>query len=435
MEDPASIFPLPTTYEVPVEIPALHAAPEVHSTDASAQLPQIGGASSISDHTISVIDRMKYHLRCRTVEHVTFIYLNLGEEEANMLDQDAQYIDHDILVEASPTYARHVQKHPDRPIKVPKSITAKTVNAFSQIVSPVRAIRLPTHYLWPSKNSIPRVFDRFGAIDPEKINWSVGTLLELVAFARYMDILWMCDMAIDRLHWMFTEQSKLSEICRKKFTQNGWMNVNGRFVRVDNHLPSVPDLQDRSLSAKDFESDHLDQLFAEPVDVPTLMFVADLIFALGDESELISASQEVEQIFEAAAKTPQYSCLIGVARQYFCTRYHYHAADEACYTAYLTPTGQLLVDQAYTTESHDQLLKLSIGLAPANSLESIMYARTEDKGELQQDNSTPEMLEAEKQLLFMELQLEAAKAAMEKVRHAAKEDKCESLIAARNLLS
>lgn len=61
-----------------------------------------------------------------------------------------------------------------------------------------------------------------------------------------------------------------------------------------------------------------------------------------------------------------------------------------------------------------------------------MYTKDVDMGELQQANSTPDMLKAEKRMLLMEMQLEEAKAAMEIARHAEREHNSEALADARS---
>ena len=429
--------PLPVTRKRSVQLPAAQISPVTSALDVSANAPSMYGASSIPEHRISTVDRMKYHLRRRTDEPVAFNFLDLDEDETKTFTNDVQFVDHDILMDVSPTYVRYAHKYPDRPMDVPKGITTKTVNAFCQIIAPVRATQLPTHYLWQSEKPVPGEYDRFGAIEPEKITWSVDMLLELLAFARHMKVLWICDMVIDRLHQMYTEQAKLRDMCRKHFQQTGWMNVNGRQVNVGVHLPSVPDLENRGLTPMDFESEHLNGLLKDPVDEPTLTFVGDVIAASGDELDpewLEGLSKEVQEIFAAAADAPQDSCLTGAAREDFCARYHHHALNQPCYTANPTPTEQSLLDQLYTTKSHDQLLKLSANVSPPNTLESVVYSQSADMGELLADNSTPEMLEAEKQLLLMEMQLEKAKNAMEEARHAARQDKAGALEAAKKLM-
>ena len=425
----------PESGDVPAPIVATHFAPTTTNTNRPAYSSGVATTSSISEHNIPVIDRVKYHLRHRTDEEVAFRFLNQAEEDIDR--QGNEYVDYDIFVEASPAYSRYARKNPDKPVPVPKHFGTKTVNAFCQMISPVRATQLPTHYLWRSKNPVPGVYDRFGAVTPEKIHWSIDSMMELYSFARDMEVFWICDMIVDRIHWMYTKQTQMQEACQKDVTKNGFMEVNGHMKHVGGHLPTIPDLQDFSLDPGDFGEVHLNRLAAEPVDQQGLTFTSDIIEELDGEPSakwMYAQSKQVQDIFIDARGAPMRQCLDKPMRAEFCARYHQHQPDEPCYTSYVPPSERSLLDQLYTAESHDQLLKLSTNVSPPNSLEAIVYSQSADMGELLADNSTPEMLEAEKQLLLMETQLEKAKAAMEKARHAARGEKESALEAAKKLM-
>jgi hypothetical protein len=149
-------------------------------------------ASSISAHQVSAMDRAKCHLRRRTKDHVVFNFMDASEQ--NLAENDVQFIEHDTLLMASPFYARLSRADPARVVGVPEDSCVKTVNAFNQMISPVHAKALPTHYLWPLEKPVAGAYDRFGALEPEKINWSVSYLLELHVFARYMEVWFVCQL-------------------------------------------------------------------------------------------------------------------------------------------------------------------------------------------------------------------------------------------------
>jgi len=238
-------------------------------------------ASSISEHHISAIDRAKYHLRRRTKGRVNFSFLDAWEQE--LAETDEQFFDHNTLLMASPFYARMAHAGPARVVSVSKNFCLKTVNAFSQIISPVNAKALPTHYLWHSEKPVAGVFDRLGAIEPEKISWTVSSLLELHVFARQMEVWFVCDMVIDRLHWMLSEQTKLRELYQKFHKQGDNFTNQGEMEGV--RLPLVPDLDSFSIAAADIEPAWLRLLAEEPVDTRSLTFFRDVIHALSGALE------------------------------------------------------------------------------------------------------------------------------------------------------
>jgi hypothetical protein len=371
--------------------------------------------SSISPHHIFLVDRAKHHLRRRAHERATFQFLDA--DEAQLVKHDKQSLDHDTLVNISPLYARLERSDPDRPIDVPAHFCTKTVNAFIQIIAPVPAKSLPTHYLWCSATSVPGVYDRFGAIEPEKIHWSVDNLLELHAFAHYMEVHWIGDMVVDRLHWMFCEQKRQGDMCQNINENHGWIEVNGKMELVGRQLPSVPNLETCTLSAGDFDTQALGRLMVGTIEVPALTFYADLMKALGgalDAIWLSRAPQQVQDIFVVAAASPR--DLINMSREQFCYRYHHHSDNGICYTAAPDHTAQYLVHQLYATSSRNELIKLSSDIAPPESLATIMYKASGTSKTLEKANSSPDMLDAEKMVMEMEMRLEDAKAALHKAR-------------------
>lgn len=189
IEENAPSQALSTVIET-LSVPVTTTSSTVHFTD------------TISADQISPVDRAKFYLSGRTNDAVAFNFENHGED---YLEQESiRQVDNEILLVASPHYARFSREHPESPTLVPKQFTRKTVNAFMQLISPVRGTSLPTHYIWHSATPVPGVYDRFGAINSEKIFWTFETLLDLHAFARHMEVHLICDMVIDRLHTMFT---------------------------------------------------------------------------------------------------------------------------------------------------------------------------------------------------------------------------------------
>jgi hypothetical protein len=175
--------------------------------DLRRQVPGAYNPATLSKHNVAAIDCTKYHLHRRTHDPINFRFLS--KDEADSIRHDPQYLEYDTLVGTSPYCARVTREEPDIPIDVPENFIARTVNMFTQLVSPTHATSLPTHYLWTSGKSVPGVYDHFGAIRPEKIPWTIGTLLGLHTFARLMQVHFICNMVLDRIHWMFIAQVKM----------------------------------------------------------------------------------------------------------------------------------------------------------------------------------------------------------------------------------
>jgi ribosomal protein L7/L12 len=264
---------------------------------------------------------------------------------------------------------------------------------------------------------VPGVYDRFGAIEPEKIHWSVDNLLELHAFAHYMEVHWIGDMVVDRLHWMFCEQKRQCDMCHNNNEDHGWTEVNGKMKLVGGKLSSVPNLETCTLSARDFDTQALGRLMVETIDVPALTFYADLMKSLGgalDANWLSRAPQQVQDIFVLAAASPR--DLIDMSREQFYSRYHHHSDNGLCYTAGPDHTAHYLVHQLYAISSRNELIKLSLGVTSPESLASIMYRASGASETLEEANSSPDMLDAEKMVMEMDMRLEDAKAALHKAR-------------------
>ncbi|KAL5116084.1 hypothetical protein ACEQ8H_005980 [Pleosporales sp. CAS-2024a] len=348
-----------------------------HAIDWRTSHPGTSSASLISPHQVSPIDRVKWHLCHRTQNRVIFAFVD--KEDQDLVADDSQFIDHDILRAISPFWARQVDADSEHIIDVPKEYCIRTINAFIQLLSPVRSKFLPTHYLWRSPHLIPGAHDRFGAIAPEKIHWGVSNLLELSAFARYMEVDFICDMVVDRLHWMY-------------ITQAAHRSAADQQASSQRRLSSIADLECFGISAADVETAWLDALIEEKnINVPMLTFVADLVHALRGEIDaewLRCAPVVVQNLFNQVGL---YDWLEGASRAAFCNRYHQHNESEACYTANKEQPGQSLVDQLYSAPLVEHV--------PA------------------------EILEAEKMVLEMEMRMEQVKTALWKARLAGTDDR------------
>jgi hypothetical protein len=223
---------------------------------------------------------------------------------------------------------------------------------------------------------------------------------------------------IDRLHWIFLEQAKLREFCR---SGKNSLSVQGEGMP---HLPSVSNLEGCGIAADDFSDETLDALVAEPMDTPTLAFVADLMQALHGvpEVEWLDAQRPVVQtIFERAGADSE---LMHASRDDFCARYHHHQiATASCYTNYSTPTIPHLVQQVFSAHTHNDLLNMSKHVSPDTELKSVMHAASGASKSLKGLNSSPEVLQTEKMILEMEMRLQEAKYAASRAREAGVEEK------------
>lgn len=393
----------------------VHAIPAIH--------PGAPSMSSISSTQILPTDRAHFHLRRRSESTVAFRLLDSEEDEGLNDRDDVQFVDHALLLTTSPAYARFAHSNPDSPVCVPEDFSANTVNAFIQIISPLQSQHLPTHYLWNSKKPVPGQYDRFGGVEAEKIIRTVDALLQLQAFARQMEVMWICDMLTDRLYWMFLEQTKLRDMCRNV------MIIKGKGIP---HLPSVPNLEDSGIAADDFSTEVLDALVAEPLDVPTLRFVAELMHALHgapDEEWFDEQQSSVQVIFERSAVGGR---LIDASREEFCERYHYHH-HSTCYTANSILRIPRLVQQVYATSSHKDLINLSKHLSPETELKSVVHKASGAAQSLKELNSSPTMLDTEKMILEMEMRLQEAKDAASRARDASAEDKARATARAKKV--
>ncbi|KAF1829481.1 hypothetical protein BDW02DRAFT_536161, partial [Decorospora gaudefroyi] len=389
------------------------------------RLPGYYDPSAIPEQ-ISPITRAKFHLRHRTDEPITFRFPDTHEE--NLSRDDPQFADADTLIAVSPFYARMAREDPqDTAIEVPKHISIRTVNIFVQIISPEPTTQLPSHYLWKSRRQVPGTYDRFGAIEVEKIIWTVDALFDLLWFSSHMEVFWVVDMVIDRLHWMYTEQNQLRDIFHKMPTEH--------FIANDqNHAPQLPtvDHVQASLTAEDFV-EHIERVVAHPLDIPTLRFVADVLHALGAEPHeyliTTSPSLEARDIFARAdAKS-----LDITTRDKFCVRYHHHDSSDSCYTSHHAYPPSYFINRLYATSSSQELFALSDGLLSASSLTNLLYS-SDDNTKLKKDNSSTEMLDGEKMVLEMETRLELAKDALRMARDAGEAGKTNAIAEARKVV-
>ncbi|KAF2034042.1 hypothetical protein EK21DRAFT_85842 [Setomelanomma holmii] len=396
-----------TPEENPEDAKLLNVAQLATQTSTPTQEPGAYYPSLISDHNITPLDRAKYHLRHRTQKAVAIHFLD--GNEADLDAADPQIIDHDILA-TSPLYTRLITFDPDAVLDIPSHVSHKTLNAFIQIIAPFPATTLPTHYLWRTEKQIHGILDRFDAIEPEKIHWSVGTLIELVAFAQYMEVHWVGDMVIDRLRWMFDVQTRVKEACAKTDLPVAHRDVQGRKVYLPPRLVAPGDMTAWSISVEDFDSDVLAHLVTEPVDVKTLSFIADLMRALGgqpDTTWLVNQTAVMQGIFAKARADPR--TILTTSRQEFCARYHHHQSAP-CYTSTPQPSSKSIVDALYTFASHANLLTYSSHLTLLTSL-----AKAGNAGSLHAMKaklSTLEMLGKEKEVWEMEMRLEESKGAL-----------------------
>jgi hypothetical protein len=382
-------------------------------------LPGSYNPSAVQEDYIPPTTRAKFHLQRRTDKRITFQFTNADEHDP--ADECAQYIDTNTLISTSPFYARVAEEDPrDTVILVPDYISIRTVNIFIQLVSPGRANELPTHYLWKSKKPVPGVYDRYGAIKVEKIIWTVDTLLDLLLFGQWTEVYWIVDMVIDRLHFLFTEETRHADIfADMEKPVDGFANVGGRQVYVGSKLPAVDNTLAR-VTVEDLDEDFLSTLNDLSAGAPVWTFFADMLYALGEEAKSAkwfpAMSKQVRQILFR----PDDSFLdVVTSREEFCARYHHHGSDtDACYTSHRVHSASYYIDALYASSNPKELVSRSEGLESANNLASITYSSTGDVSKLKRDNSTPQMLETEKMVLDMESRLYEAKRTMLRAREA-----------------
>lgn len=402
----SSHTPIPST-TAPLTLPAASTTPK-HLT------PGFHDPSSTPPSTIPALTRAKFHLRHRTHSPVYFEFLSADEQA--LVTYDAHYMDAQILAANSALYARALQHDPNTSvIDVPVPFSVRTVNILIQLLAPVRATELPSHYLWKAEKPEPGVYDRFGGIEVEEIAWTIDVLLDLMFFARVLEVFWVVDMVVDRVHFLFTEQSK----CRDAVEL--MIDVGGRL-----RMP-VADTRLARVTAEDLEEDVLEMLAKAPVDFPTLRFVVDLLAALGgsvDAEWLGGAPKHVKDVFAHADD----KLLVNGPREAFCERYHHHPS-ETCYTLHARPPTPEIINALYATATPQELVDLSDGVLSANSLR--LCAGDVDKWK--EANSAPEMLEAEKMLMEMETRIEETKAALRWAREAPEVEKREAIAEARKL--
>ncbi|KAI4705408.1 hypothetical protein J4E81_000290 [Alternaria sp. BMP 2799] len=386
--------------------------------------PGFFNPSTVEENYILPNTRAKFYLQQRTDERVTFRFSD--PDEGSPATEDAQYVDANTLISISPFYARTAAGDPrNTVITVPDYINIRTVNIFIQLISPERANELPTHYLWPAKKPVPGVYDRYGAILVEKIIWSIDALLDLLLFAQWMEVYWVVDMVVDRLHFLFAEEARYEDIFADMGKPvDGYVNIGGRQVFVGSKLPPVDNTLAR-VTAKDFERDFMVLLAEMSVSTPAWRFLADLLYALGEEVKSAEWFPALSKDVQRILSQPEENYLDATtARDEFCRRYHHHAAGSgSCYTTHRVHSATHNIDALYASSSPKALIRLSEGLDSTGSLTSIMYSSTGNASKLKHDNSTQSMLDTEKMVLDMEGRLYEAKMAMQKARVAGEDEK------------
>jgi hypothetical protein len=195
-------------------------------------------------------------------------------------------------------------------------------------------------------------------------------------------------MVIDRLHGIFLQQKKVRSVF--KSIEQGYLDISGRRVFVGDRMPSVEDSVG-CLAAEDFGDDVLRRLEGA---MPTLRFVGDVLAALGGHIIVPDAVRDTFTQADAAH-------LDNTSREAFCARYHHHTSS-VCYTAHPTYPPSYFINSLFAMSSPDELVTLSDGLLPAKSLTSILYGKN---NKLKKDNSSPEMVHAEKMVLEMQWRL------------------------------
>jgi hypothetical protein len=389
---------------------------QITQGNGTLKLPQVHpgwhNPDDISSYQISSVDRAKYHLRNRTNDVVTFHVID--KHEADVSDHEPQFVDYDVLIAISPAYARSARANPkDTSVYIPSNISSRTINVFIQIISPVCANTLPTHYLWKSVKPASGVYDRFGAVKAEKIEWALDVLLELILLAREMEVWWICDMVVDRLHWMYQEQTKFQVICAAMtVSANGYVQIEGKQVYIGSRLPPIPALH-FNLSTDNFNNLAVAQMLTGSADMPTALFLADLARAL---------------------KGRMNPDPLDVPRNGFCARYHHHKSSSPCYAALPQQPYHYYINRLYSVPSHDELVALSNGLPAVSSLDSILYSHHGVISKLRRDNSSPEMIAAEKQIMEMEMRLEQAKAVLRRARTVGEEEKSDAIKEAKKVV-
>ncbi|KAF5849140.1 hypothetical protein GGP41_006070 [Bipolaris sorokiniana] len=367
-------------------------------------MPGFYDPASISDTYITPTTRAKFHIRNRTTSFVRFHFLNPNED--CLVKDNPQCVDIKILIANSPFYARNLQRNTHFTIvDVPKKFTAHTVNAFIQLIAPVCATRLPEHYLWKAQVATPGVYDRFGAVKAEKIDWTVESLLDLVFFAQILEVDWVVDMVIDRIHFLFVEQKRLNQV-------NGAVSDTQRVA--GRSRASMAAMQLTKLSTEDFGQGVITHLAEISMDMSTLRFIADLMSGLGsklDAKWIARTSDKVKHVFTYASE----DYLINSSHEGHCKRYHHHPhTARGCYTSCVNHPPATFIKALYHFATPEELIRHSNGLLPSGA-SSISNTGS---SKLREENSSPEMLDAEKKVLEMESRLEKAKAALRWARDA-----------------
>lgn len=165
-----------------------------------------------------------------------------------------------------------------------------------------------------------------------------------------MQVYWISDMVIDRLHWMFLEKKNLKEsqvVIMKEHLEH--VDRNKKMKKAAPEVPKMLELDCPNVSPDDLDTDWLDDLVQDPVDVKTLTFIADLQVALGgkpDQAWLARQETEVSDIFTFTEELKGDAYLLDATRAQFCEKYHHHGDEDTedveCYTQYSEPYSAAL---------------------------------------------------------------------------------------------
>lgn len=400
LSDPTQPTPQPPSPPPPTPVP--------FPLPSSRSMPGFYDPASIPKTYITPTTRAKFHIRNRTTSFMRFHFLNSNEER--LVKDNPQCVDIKIMIANSPFYARSLHRSANYTIiDVPEKFTARTVNAFIQLIAPVRATQLPEHYLWKAQAATSDVYDRFGVVKAEKIEWTVVRLLDLLFFAEILEVGWVVDMVIDRLHFLFVEQKRLSQIDGA---------VSDTRVSSRSRASTVA-MYPTKLSAEDFGEGIVTHLAEVSKDVQTLRFIADLMRGLGSNTDatwITRVSNKVKQVFTYASEDH----LINCSREEHCKRYHHHPhTARGCYTSHIVHPPYTFIRALYNFATPEELIRHSNGLLPSGAGG---MSHTE-LSKLREENSVPEILNAEKKVLEMESRLEKAKAALRWARDALGDEK------------
>lgn len=283
------------------------------------------GKFHTDDSSISETDIARYRAGLRTNEPIAFSFESPHEAE-NMHD-DRQVVDRELLLQASPVIRKTLENSQAmKQVRVREGISAKTVNCFLQLIAPSPRKTLPTYYLWKATSEPRDADDDIASIQGEKIRWDLDALAELYAFARELEVLWICDMVIDSLHWMFKEHAQHETVPGEA--------EDAHAVYPGLKVPSIDDLQNRP-DVSGFKRKHLDAFMTSGLDPIVICFLAEQLnweSASHSGAEFLSgAPQAVVDIFERGVPWRNDGLLATLTAEEFCDAYHHHKGGDPCY--------------------------------------------------------------------------------------------------------